>query len=96
MVQIAVLLHATHVWQLDDRGQRAVGGVLTWRTATGSVRDEVVAAVCDAFEEELRRNKDVLNRSVEPIIVAADETRDVPDVSPPVNTGLVFYLETDD
>ncbi|HEX7708381.1 MAG TPA: hypothetical protein VF701_18105 [Thermoanaerobaculia bacterium] len=95
MVQIAALLHGKNIWQLDEHGQRELGGVFTWRSGSGDEADQVVEAVRLAFMRELQANEDVWNGESQPFTVEVDETREIPEDADPVNTGLVFYIETD-
>jgi hypothetical protein len=70
--------------------------VFTWRTGAGHDAVEVIESVRVAFLRELRANEVVCNEESQPITVEVDETREIDEDAEPVNTGLVFYIQTND
>jgi len=96
-MRIAVMLHAHDLRLAEaESGTKRFGGAYTWRVVEAPSTSAAIELGTKMLRSQLDQTDDVLNQPTETFHVIAEEVKILAAGAEMSDTGLVFYIDTDD
>lgn len=96
-MRIAVMLHVRGLRLAETgSGTTRFGGAYTWRVIEAPSTNVAIELATESLRKQLNRDDEVLNEASETFHVIAEEVKILEAGAESSDTGLVFYIDTDD